>query len=252
MQMKHAGTIRGLGIAAIVLSALMLALCLLCAVVLGVTGTMLDDSMLGSVAYELAYNDFYDDFYDDYHYGYGYNDYGYGMSEFDPSGIFGILLTLGAVALGWAIITCVVSLIAGIMALRHSANAAKLGSVFVWSLVGASVALLSGRLITMAVLIVAAVFANKDRNDMQTAYWQAQNPLYGAAAAGSAGTGAATGATTASATATYPQPSAAYQQTYCQPQQPVSQPAAAVPYEPTAAAQPAQQPEPTPNSPANE
>lgn len=241
MQTKHAGTIRGLGIAVVVLSAAALALCLLCAVLLGLTGTFFDSSLLDMATAEMARSGAFDELY-----GYGYSYGGYGMSGAEVDSILGFLVVVGGILLGWESITCVLTLIAGILAMKHAAKVEKLDKLFVWGIVGAVAAFLGGRLITMALLIVVAVFSNFDRNAAQTAQWQTQ----GFASVGAAGVGAGAAGVNASAAGvnasagvdatqvqqpsaqaytqvpqsapkTYPQPSQAYQQAYGQPMQPV-------------------------------
>lgn len=260
MQTKHAGTIRGLGIAVVVLSAAALALCLLCAVLLGLTGTFFDSSLLDMTTAEMARSGVFDELYD---YGYSYG--GYGVSSAEVDSILGFLLVVGGILLGWESITCVLTLIAGILAMKHAAKTEKLDKLFVWGIVGAVAAFLGGRLITMALLIVVAVFSNSDRNAAQTAQWQAQG-FAGANAAGCAETGAGANASSGAAQAqqpgaqvytqvpqsepkTYPQPSQAYQQAYGQPMQ------AAQPVQPVQPAESAQPSAPTqdgnPDNPGN-
>lgn len=227
MQLKHAGSTRGIGVAVVALSAAALALCLLCAVGVGLTGAFFDSSL----PYEMARSGAFEDIYD---YSYG----GYGISGADVYGVVGFLLIACGVLLAWEGITCVLTLIAGIFAMKYSARAEKLDKIFVWGIVGAVAALLGGRLITMTLLIIVAVFSNSDRNAAQTAHWQAQGPagFAGGSASGSAEASAGASAQTQaqgqsqayaqayapaqpSEPKTYPQPSQAYQQVYGQPVQ---------------------------------
>lgn len=235
MQTKHAGTIRGLGITVVVLSAASLALCLLCAVLLGLTGVFFDSSLLDMATAEMARGGAFDELYG-YGYGYGYG--GYGMSGAEVDSILGFLVVVGGILLGWEGITCIITLIAGILAMKHAAKAEKLDKLFVWGIVGAVAALLGGRFITVALLIAMAVFSNSDRNAAQAAQWQTQG-FAGAGAAGAASGAASAGANAGVGAAqaqqpgtqtytqvpqnepkTYPQPSQAYQQAYGQPMQP--------------------------------
>lgn len=96
MQTKHAGTIRGLGITVVVLSAASLALCLLCAVLLGLTGVFFDSSLLDMTTAEMARGGAFDELYG---YGYGYG--GYGMSGAEIDSILGFLVVVGGILLGW-------------------------------------------------------------------------------------------------------------------------------------------------------
>lgn len=225
MQLKHAGSTRGIGVAVVALSAAALALCLLCAVGVGLTGAFFDSSL----PYEMARSGAFEDVY-----GYSYG--GYGISSAEVYGVVEFMLIACGILLGWEGITCVLTLIAGILAMKRSAQAEKLDRVFVWGIVGAVAALLGGRLITMTLLIVVAVFSNSDRNAAQTAQRQAQGPTGFAAGSTPASTEAPAGAaaqaqgqsqtytqayapTQPSEPKTYPQPSQAYQQAYGQPVQ---------------------------------
>ncbi|MBQ9955633.1 MAG: hypothetical protein IJO87_09465 [Eggerthellaceae bacterium] len=154
MQGKHTNTIRGLGIAAIALSAVTLLGCLFCAVVLGMTGSVFDGALMESLAYEFSY---------------GYHD---PLLAEGVGSIIGLTLGLLGLVVGWEVLTCVVTLIAGILGVRHAADPAKLGGVFGWSIAGAVAALLGGRLIAMGVLIALAIFAKRTQDAASVAHWQ--------------------------------------------------------------------------------
>ena len=72
-------------------------------------------------------------------------------------------LALGMFGIGWELIGAVVTLVAGIMGVRGASRREKLGGVLVWSIVGAVVALLGGRIITCILLIISAVLAGMDK-----------------------------------------------------------------------------------------
>lgn len=116
-----------------------------------------------------------------YEYGRGHHGSGYygDLSVSEAMGLAGLGIGLGYVALGWELITAVVSLVAGILAIRGAADRTKLGGVFGWGIAGAIAAFLGGRLITCVLMIIVAVLAHKDKN--APAYPQA---AYGAPAAG--------------------------------------------------------------------
>lgn len=240
MQGKHTGAIRGLGIAAIALSVICLLGCLFSAIILAMTGSTFGGGVMESLSYELMYD----------------LDYYYGPMLAEGMGSFvGWVIGLLALVLGWEVLTCVVTLIAGILGLRNAANVAKLGGVFGWSIAGAAAAFLGGRLITMALLIIMAVLAKKTQDAANVAYWQnvaaQQGQQYGhnvyaqpAPAQGYAAPAAAAAAAPGYAPAAG-QPNA-YQQTYA-PQQPAQQVAysaqpAQVAQQPNAQAAPAAQP----------
>ncbi|MBR1998868.1 MAG: hypothetical protein IJ993_10680, partial [Akkermansia sp.] len=157
MQGKYTGAIRGLSIATIALSAIWLLGCLFSVIILAMTGSAFGGGFMESLSYELMYDSSY--YYDPL--------FAEGIGTF-VSWTIGIL----AVVLGWETLTCLVSLVAGILGLRNAANVAKLGSVFGWGIAGAVAALLGGRLITMALLIIAAVLAKKTQDAASVAHWQ--------------------------------------------------------------------------------
>ena len=226
---------RGLGIAAIALSAVSLLVCLLCAALLAVASSMFDASSVESLAYEMSR-------YGGYGYGHDYYSLGYGGEEMASAFSFGFVLA--GILLGWEVLTCVVSLVASIMVFRSANDSALLGKVFGWGLAGAIAALLGGRFITMVVFIVVAVFATRDRSAAQNAYWQVnRTPVTVAGEASNrqavssvdsavARQQAAPASQQAAPARAYPQPSAAYTQAYGQP---AAAPAVQVP-----AAQPGQ------------
>ena len=197
MQGKYTGFIRGLGIAAIALSAIALLACLFCAIVLGMVGSAFGSGMMNQLSYELIHEF-------DYYYG--------PMVAGGLDSVAGLVAGIIGLMVGWEVLTCIVSLIAGILGTRNAGNPAKLGGLFGWGIAGAAAALLGGRIITMALLIIMAVLAKKTQDDMNKAQWagvaagQSQGPVYG-------------------------------QPAYAQPAQPVSQPANPTPYQQTYAPQ---------------
>ena len=156
MQGKHTGIIRGLGIAAISLSAIALLGCLFAAIILGMTGSAFGGRMMDGLSYELM-----DEF------GYYYDP----MLAVGVDSAIGLVVGIVGLVVGWTALACVVSLIAGIFGTRYAANPAKLGSVFGWGLAGAGAAFLSGRIITMVLLIIMAVLAKKAQDDFANAQW---------------------------------------------------------------------------------
>ncbi len=159
MQGKHTGAIRGLGVAAIALSAVALLTCLFSAIILAMTGSVFSGSMMESLSYELMHG---------YSYGYSYDP----LIAEGMSSIAGLIMGIIGLVVGWEVLTCIVSLIAGILGVRNAANPAKLGGVFGWGIAGAAAAFLGGRLITMGVLIAMAVLAKKSQDAADVAHWQ--------------------------------------------------------------------------------
>lgn len=159
MPNPDARLVRGLSIAVIVLSALALAGCLLLLVVLGIGGIVLSDPGSSFIV--------------------AHNDPGF-VEEFSSNYDAGTAAVLTAIGLGfasigviWLIICHSVVLVAGIMGLRASTRPEKLDAAFGWTIAGAALSLLGGNLITMALLIIAAVYLNK----LRTPPYQPQPPM---------------------------------------------------------------------------
>ena len=152
---QHEKAIRYLGIAVVVISAL------------AILGTII--GFIFMAVGQAAWNAYGPDLIQqglEYDYGRGHHGSGYygDLSSSDVMGLMGLTMGIGYVALGWELVTAVVSLIAGILAIRGAADRSKLGGVFGWGIGGAVAAFLGGRLVTCVLLVIAAVFANKDKN----------------------------------------------------------------------------------------
>lgn len=153
MQTSHAKTIRGLSIAVVVLSILSILGLLFSLAFIGVGGVALgNEEVRGAASYSLSIDP-----------DSAYTMEQLGITEDDAFGMLGILLGLGAAYVIWGVICSIVTLIAGIIGMRNYDKTAKLGKVFGWSIAGAVLAFLYGNLITMVLLIIAAVCASKDR-----------------------------------------------------------------------------------------
>ena len=219
MQPSHAKTIRGLGIAVVVLSALSILGFLLSLAFVGVGGAALNDPSIRDAANGAIYVDpesarAMEEL---------------GMTTDDAFGLMGILLGLGAAYIVWGIICSIIALIAGIICMKNSAETGKLGKVFGWSLAGAILSFLYGNLITMVLLIVSAVFASKDRKAATAIPYGQPNAYYAAPqqpyAAPQQPYGAAPQPQQPYGAAPQPQPYAAPQpQPYTAPQQQLQQP----------------------------
>ena len=219
MQNSHAGTIRGLSIAVIILSILTILGLIASLLFLGAGGVALNDPELRDAAsYSLSMDP-----------DSTYTMEQLGITEDDAFGMLGILLGLGAVYVFWGIICCIVSLVAGIIGLRNCKNTAKLGGVFGWAIAGAVMSFLYGNIIIMVLLISSAVCASKDRKaataipyGQPATYYGAPQQPYGMPQ----------------------QPYGAPQQPYAAPQQPQAQPQQpyAAPQQPQAQPQQPQQP----------
>lgn len=160
MQNSDARIVRGISIAVIVLSVISAVLFLLGAIVLGAVGAFASDpSLYGNGISAPGYD-------------HGYYDY---LSPEGAASLMGLSLGLATAALVWALLCSIGTLVAGILGMRNHDKVEKLGSAFGWAIAGAVLALLSGRFITMILLIVAAIYINKVRNPVANPYAQ---PMY--------------------------------------------------------------------------
>ncbi|OUO86157.1 hypothetical protein B5F40_15315 [Gordonibacter sp. An230] len=160
MQDSNARTIRGISIAVIILSALALIAFVLGAIAIGAFGAFASNSSLyvSGIAID-GYN-------------HGYYD---SLSAEEAAGLIGGSMFLVACLLVWGALCSAVSLVAGILGIRVPSNPKKTSSVFGWSIAGAVASVLSGRLISAVLLVIAAVYANKLRNPEAVGY-QPQQP----------------------------------------------------------------------------
>lgn len=149
MKNAHAGAIKGMSIAVIVLSALGILGAILVMVFSGVLGAVMLDN---GVAYHFEYN--------------ADGSITGGGTALDPDEAFfaSMLMMLIGGGLGiWVLVCCIVGLIAGIFGTMHAANPPKLGFVMGWAIAGAILSFLGGNIITVVLLIIVAVFANSDK-----------------------------------------------------------------------------------------
>lgn len=200
MQTNHANAIKGLSIATIILAALG---------ILGAVLTFAITSMMGSMLLEFG-----PDMVASGHASGSVHgmEYEYDMSDEQAVALISMLMsTVGGGISIWILICHVVILIAGIMGLRGYNNPEKLGSIFIWAIVGAVLSFLGGGIITMVLMIVVAVFANKDKK-------------LSAGVAGSVPTAAAPTAAPTATAAPVAQPAV----------QPTAQPVASAPVQPAA------------------
>ena len=186
--------VRGVSIAAIVLSALGILGGLVVALFMGIASTSLNDpAVVNALISELESSSTSSAF--DGSSSYSSYDYS-GMTQDEAMAVASASIFL-MVGLSLGYVLCkVVCLVAGIIALRNCNNPAKLGSVFGWSIAAAIVSFLVGGMISMVLFIVSAVFVSRVRR----AYAAAPMGAYG-----------------------YQQPQQ-YQQGFQVPQQPVNQP----------------------------
>lgn len=154
---KNAKVIKGLSIATIVLSALSIIGLLIVVGLISWAGSMMNDP---NVARYLL---------DDYTYGYGHSYDSY---------LEGVLFVTGGLSIAVALVFIDVIfhafvLVTGIMGLRHCNEPEKLNVTFICAIISACLCLIGGGWITMAVLIILAVYIYKFRKGPQ------MPPVYG-------------------------------------------------------------------------
>lgn len=195
--------VRGVSIAAIVLSALGILGGLVVALFMGIASTSLNDpAVVNALVSELQSSSSSSAF--DGSSAYSTYDYS-GMTQDEAMAVASASIFI-MVGLSLGYVLCkVVCLVAGIIALRSCTNPAKLGGAFGWSIAAAIVSFLVGGMISMVLFIVSAVFVSRVRR----AYAAAPMGAYG-----------------------YQQPQQ-YQQGLQVPQQPANQQVSLQPQQPT-------------------
>lgn len=165
--------VRGVSIAAIVLSALGILGGLVVALFMGIASTSLNDpAVVNALISELESSSTSSAF--DGSSSYSSYDYS-GMTQDEAMAVASasIFLMVG-LSLGYVLCKAV-CLVAGIIALRNCNNPAKLGGAFGWSIAAAIVSFLVGGMISTVLFIVSAVFVSRVRR----AYAAAPMGAYG-------------------------------------------------------------------------
>lgn len=165
--------VRGVSIAAIVLSALGILGGLVVALFMGIASTSLNDpAVVNALMSELQSSSSSSAF--DGSSPYSTYDYS-GMTQDEAMAVASASIFI-MVGLSLGYVLCkVVCLVAGIIALRSCTNPAKLGGAFGWSIAAAIVSFLVGGMISMVLFIVSAVFVSRVRK----AYAAAPMGAYG-------------------------------------------------------------------------
>ncbi len=165
--------VRGVSIAAIVLSALGILGGLVVALFMGIASTSLNDpAVVNALMSELQSSSSSSAF--DGSSAYSTYDYS-GMTQDEAMAVASASIFI-MVGLSLGYVLCkVVCLVAGIIALRSCTNPAKLGGAFGWSIAAAIVSFLVGGMISMVLFIVSAVFVSRVRK----AYVAAPMGAYG-------------------------------------------------------------------------
>lgn len=222
MQKNHAKAIRGLSIASVAVSAVLIVCFIAGAVLMGVVGAVAGTELVNANYYDFDYDDFYG-----YHHGHGYADY-YG--DYADTQLAAIMVGVLVWIFGIGALLCAVSLVAAIMALRNWDKPQNYGKVFGWSIAGAIVGFFGSGIVLTVLFVLIAVFVNMDKK------------LYGS---GLSYGGAAPAAPVQPMPHAPQQPMPQASQPQSQPavqSQPVAQP------QPIAQPQPAAQPQPQPQS----
>ena len=159
MKNEHAGAIKGLSIAVVVLSAIGIIGAILIMVFSGLLSAVLLENG-PEIAYHLEFND--------------NGTITGGGTAFDGEDAFFLsmlmMLVGGGVAI-WALICCIVALIAGIFGIMHAANPPKLGFVMGWAIAGAEMCIrdrATGAVVVSqgdTILLTTAV-VSKERRDL--------------------------------------------------------------------------------------
>lgn len=159
MNTSDPNLIRGFGIANIVLSALAILAFALLGIFVGLLGGMMSDPAIS--------NQIANDLYNDPQFMYEMDElYAYGYTDVDADDIVGVVLLLTggfAIMIGIGAVLSIVSLVAGIMAVRNYRNPEKMGALFGWSIAGAVCAVICGRVISAVLLILQTVCVHKQR-----------------------------------------------------------------------------------------
>lgn len=165
--------VRGVSIAAIVLSALGILGGLVVALFMGIASTSLNDpAVVNALMSELQSSSSSSAF--DGSSAYSTYDYS-GMTQDEAMAVASASIFI-MVGLSLGYVLCkVVCLVAGIIALHSCTNPAKLGGAFGWSIAAAIVSFLVGGMISMVLFIVSAVFVSRVRK----AYAAAPMGAYG-------------------------------------------------------------------------
>ncbi len=162
---QYSNTVKGLSIATIVLSALWLCIILFGLVFAGIGNQVLDSS-IAQLIFQLQ---------NDPEMMYDLN--ASGMTVDQLVATVQMVYSVIWILLLFELIAAVVSLLAGIFGVTGSRIPERFGRIFGWSLAGAILAFLSGRIITMIILIILTVFAHKAKTAAAAAT-QAQNVYY--------------------------------------------------------------------------
>lgn len=175
MQKNHAKAIKGMSIAALVLSGISIVLSLLCIIIFSFASDLLYTYGKDAIydLYDYQYGDMFDMSYGHGHsYGHDIYPYGYGLDVDDYTYLYPAVFGMLNGMMVFVLVCSVVSLIASIMGLRLEQTPKSLKNGFVWFIVGAVVSGISIGLPTCVLFILMAVFANMDKKLIEGQYAQ--------------------------------------------------------------------------------
>ena len=202
MQRNHAKSIKGMSIACIALSAVVICIFVACLAFLAVLDGMIVDAYYDPYFDESFLFDYYDEIFGMYGIGgsifgmdggsglaqsmspydyYGYYDYS------DDYAAYQIVAAFANIMLVCGIIAEVLVLVAGIVVLRNHCKPDKLNLVFGWSIAVAVLGFLGSGFIQGVLFVIIAVFANSDKKLYRAGLYYAEVMPAGAPAPMSVG-----------------------------------------------------------------
>lgn len=162
MQKNHAKAIKGMAIACVALSGVIIFLCVIGIAMMSVIGPFIQEAMVDYYDYGFdGYGSIYGSYSIGTHYGSGdfpgYYDY------YDDYAAYQLAVSIINIILGLAIVAEGVVLAAGIIVLRNYNKPEKFAMVFAWSIVGAVLGFFCSGIIQGVLFIIIAVFVNSDK-----------------------------------------------------------------------------------------
>ncbi len=162
MQRNHAKAIKGMSIACIALSGVIIFICVIGIAMMSVMGPFIQDALADYYGYGY---DGYGSIYGAYSLGahYGSGDFPGYYDYYDDYAAYQLAVSIINIFLGLAIVAEGVVLAAGIIVLRNHNKPEKFNLVFGWSIVGAVLGFFCSGVIQGVLFIIIAVFVNSDK-----------------------------------------------------------------------------------------
>lgn len=183
MQKNHAKAIKGMAIACVALSGVIIFLCVIGIAMMSVMAPFIQDALADYYGYGYdGYGSIYGSYSIGTHYGSGdfpgYYDY------YDDYAAYQLAVSIVNIILGLAIVAEGVVLAAGIIVLRNYNKPEKFTMVFAWSIVGAVLGFLCSGIIQGVLFIIIAVFVNSDKKLYRTGMYYPAAGAYAVPAVG--------------------------------------------------------------------